>query len=74
MQKIALARMLVTKPKIMLMDEPLAHLDLPTKRMLRLELRRVLISRGVPSIYVTHFEDDVYALADCVSILQDGLI
>jgi molybdopterin-binding protein len=74
MQKIALARMLVTEPKIMLMDEPLAHLDLPTKRMLRLELRRVLISRGVPSIYVTHFEDDVYALADCVSILQDGLI
>ena len=34
MQKVALARMLVTRPKIMLMDEPLAHLDNPTKRKL----------------------------------------
>ena len=74
MQKISLARILVTNPKIMLMDEPLAHLDLPTKRNMRLELRRILVSRGVPSIYVTHFEDDVYALADYVSILQDGTI
>jgi molybdate transport system ATP-binding protein len=73
-QKVSLARMLVTNPKIMLMDEPLAHLDLPTKRMLRSGLRRILVSRGVPSIYVTHFEDDVYALADYVSVLHDGLI
>lgn len=74
MQKVSLARMLVTNPKIMLMDEPLAHLDVPTRRVLRLELRRILVSRGVPSIYVTHFEDDVYALADYVAILQKGLI
>ena len=39
MQKISLARMLVTEPKIMLMDEPLAHLDTSTKRKLRLELQ-----------------------------------
>ena len=74
MQKISLARMLVTKPKIMLMDEPLAHLDTPTKRRLRLDLRRVLKRQSVPTIYVTHFEDDVYALADSVSILQNGVI
>jgi molybdopterin-binding protein len=74
MQKVSLARMLVTNPKIMLMDEPLAHLDVPTRRVLRMELRRILVSRSVPSIYVTHFEDDVYALADYVAILQKGLI
>jgi molybdopterin-binding protein len=74
MQKISLARMLVTKPKIMLMDEPLAHLDTPTKRKLRLELRRVLRRQGVPTIYVTHSEDDIFALADSVSILQNGII
>jgi molybdate transport system ATP-binding protein len=74
MQKVSLARMLVTKPKIMLMDEPLAHLDTLTRRNLRLELRRVLRRQGVPSIYVTHFEDDVYALADSLSILQNGVI
>src|SRR6187200_1958141 len=73
-QKVSLARMLVTKPKIMLMDEPLAHLDTLTKRKLRLELRRVLRRQGVPTIYVTHFEDDVYGLADSVSVLQNGVI
>jgi molybdopterin-binding protein len=74
MQKVALARMLVTKPRIMLMDEPLAHLDNPTKIKLRLELRRILKNLGVPTIYVTHFEDDVYGLADSVSVLYEGAI
>jgi molybdopterin-binding protein len=74
MQKVSLARMLVTKPKIMLMDEPLAHLDTSTRRRLRLELRRVLQRQSIPTIYVTHFEDDVYALSDSVSILQNGMI
>jgi molybdate/tungstate transport system ATP-binding protein len=74
MQKVSLARILVTKPKIMLMDEPLTHLDTPTKRRLRLELRRILKRHNIPTIYVTHFEDDVYSLADSVSILQNGII
>jgi len=74
MQKVSLARMLITKPKAMLMDEPLAHLDNPTKRRLRLDLRRVLKIQRVPVIYVTHFEDDVYALADSVSTLHNGVI
>jgi molybdopterin-binding protein len=74
MQKVSLARMLVTKPKIMLMDEPLAHLDNPTKRRLRLDLRRVLKTYRVPTIYVTHFEEDVYALADSVSTLHNGVV
>ncbi|MFL6472359.1 MAG: ATP-binding cassette domain-containing protein [Nitrososphaeraceae archaeon] len=74
MQKVSLARMLVTKPKIILMDEPFSHLDIPTKRKLRLELRRVVRRQAVPTIYVTHFEDDVYSLADSVSLLQNGMI
>jgi molybdopterin-binding protein len=74
MQKISLARMLITKPKIILMDEPLAHLDPATKRKLRIELRHILRRYSVPTIYVTHFEDDVYALADSVCVLQSGII
>jgi molybdopterin-binding protein len=74
MQKVALARMLVTKPKIMLMDEPLSQLDSPTKTKLRLDLRRVLKNQRVPTIYVTHFEDDVYGLADTVCTLQNGIM
>src|ERR671916_2685890 len=74
MKKFALAGSLVKKPCIMLTTEPLAHLDNPTKIKLRLELRRILKSLGVPTIYVTHFEDDVYGLADSVSVLYEGAI
>ncbi len=74
MQKISLARMLITEPKIMLMDEPLAHLDDPTKGKTRVDLRRVLKKQRVSGIYVTHFVDDVYALADSVSVLSKGCI
>lgn len=73
-QKVALARMLAIRPKIILMDEPLAQLDNPSKMRLRLELRKVLKNQGVLTIYVTHFEDDIYSLADSVSILQHGNI
>jgi molybdopterin-binding protein len=74
LQKISLARTLVTNPRVILMDEPLAHLDQLTRRSLKLELRKILRNRKVPSIYVTHFEDDVFALADSVSLLRNGLI
>lgn len=74
MQKISLARMLAIEPKIILLDEPLAHLDPPTRRKLRLELRSILKQEGVPAIYVTHFEEDVYALADSVAVLHKGMI
>lgn len=73
-QKVSLGRMLITKPKIMLMDEPLTHLDSITKSKLRKDLRRILKKERVLGIYVTHFEDDVYALADHVSVLRNGLI
>lgn len=74
MQKISLARMLVLKPKIMLMDEPLAHLDSRTKIKLRMDIREILREEKVLGLYVTHFEEDVYALADTISILQKGQI
>lgn len=74
MQKISLARMLITEPKILLMDEPLAHLDNKTRINIRMDLRRILKEKKVLGIYVTHFEEDVYALADSMGILKEGII
>ena len=74
MQKVSLARTLIVEPKIMLMDEPLSSLDDPSKKKLREEIRQILKKQKIPCIYVTHFEDDVYAIADYVAILKNGCI
>ena len=74
MQKVSLARTLIVKPKVMLMDEPLSNIDDPSKKKLREEIRQILKNQKIPCIYVTHFEDDVYALADNVAILKNGHI
>jgi molybdopterin-binding protein len=72
LQKVSLAQVLVTSPRIILLDEPLSHLDPPTRDRLRIELRAILRKQQVPTIYVTHFEEDIHALADSVSILNKG--
>jgi len=74
MQKVSLARTLIVEPKIMLKDKPISSLDEPSKKKLREEIRQILKKQKIPSIYVTHFEDDVYALADYVAILKNGCI
>jgi ABC-type Fe3+/spermidine/putrescine transport system ATPase subunit len=60
-QKVSLARMLVLDPKIILLDEPLSHIDPVGRDKLRRELRTILKKRMVPTLYVTHFEEDIYA-------------
>jgi ABC-type Fe3+/spermidine/putrescine transport system ATPase subunit len=74
MQKVSLARTLIVEPKIMLMDEPLSSLDDPSKKKLRQDIRQILKRQKIPCIYVTHFEEDVYALADHVAILKNGCV
>jgi molybdate transport system ATP-binding protein len=73
-QRVALARALVTDPSILLLDEPLAGLDAPTKSALLNDLRVWNQDRRVPIIYVTHTREEVFALADRVAVLEEGKI
>lgn len=73
-QRVALARALVGRPRLLLLDEPLTALDVPARESVRLELRRLLASLGIPAIVVTHDRNDVLALADRVAVIAAGSI
>ena len=73
-QRVALARALVTSPPVLLLDEPLAALDVSTRREIRRELRRHLDQYGGSTILVTHDPLDVYTLADRIVIIENGTI
>ena len=73
-QRVALARALATDPKLLLLDEPLAALDVATRRQVRRDLRRYLDGFDGVRILVTHDPVDAYALADRVAIVDAGRI
>ncbi len=73
-QRIALARVLVRRPRLLLLDEPLSALDDQTRERLRLELRRTLGEFGIPIIVVTHDRLEAMALADHLIVLDQGRI
>ena len=74
MQRVALARSLVTRPQVLLMDEPLSNLDAKLRDQLRFELKALQIQLGLTSIYVTHDQGEAFALADQVIVMRDGQI
>ncbi len=71
-QRVALARALVSDPEVLLLDEPLASLDAPIRRRLRLELRDVLSNLDIPVVYVTHDQDEASVVGDRLAIMLDG--
>ena len=73
-QRVALARALVTEPRALLLDEPLAALDRPTKSRILDDLRRWNQNHRVPILYVTHSSEEVFALGDEVIVLDAGRI
>jgi molybdate transport system ATP-binding protein len=73
-QRIALARVMVRRPRLLLLDEPLSALDQPTREQLRPELRRLLVQFGVPVILVTHDRNEAMALADHLIVLDHGKV
>jgi molybdate transport system ATP-binding protein len=73
-QRTALARTLVRRPRLLLLDEPLSALDLPTREPLRQELRRRLAKAAVPTVLVTHDRLEALSLADLVVVLDGGRV
>jgi molybdate transport system ATP-binding protein len=73
-QRVALARALARDPRLILMDEPLAALDLPLREPMRQELRQFFRSIDVPSVVVTHDRIDALTLGDRMAVLAGGYI
>lgn len=71
-QRVALARALVNRPRILLLDEPLAALDLKLREQLQLELIRLQGSLGITFIYVTHDQGEALALSHRVGVMNQG--
>jgi molybdate transport system ATP-binding protein len=73
-QRVALARALVTDPSVLLLDEPLAALDAPTKSKILDDLRRWNQAHGIPILYVTHSREEVFALGERVLVMEHGRV
>jgi ABC-type Fe3+/spermidine/putrescine transport system ATPase subunit len=71
-QRVALARALVIAPRVLLLDEPLSNLDPTLRQSMRDELRATLRRSGVTALFVTHDQEDAFAVADRVAMLERG--
>ncbi len=73
-QRVAIARALVNQPKVLLLDEPLAALDLRLRKDMQQELKRIQQQMGITFIYVTHDQEEALAMSDTVVVMDAGVI
>jgi ABC-type Fe3+/spermidine/putrescine transport system ATPase subunit len=73
-QRVALARALAPQPRLLMLDEPLGALDRTLREQLSQELRRILHETKIPAIYVTHDQEEAFAIADRLLLLHNGVI
>ena len=71
-QRVALARALVTRPRCLLLDEPLSNLDAGLRHSMREEIRRVCKEHGLTTLYVTHDQKEALAIADRIAVMKAG--
>jgi thiamine transport system ATP-binding protein len=73
-QRVALARALAPRPRLLLLDEPLGSLDRALRQRLVVELRELLTAAGVSAVYVTHDQEEAFALADSLVVMRAGRV
>jgi spermidine/putrescine transport system ATP-binding protein len=73
-QRIALARSLVNRPRVLLLDEPLGALDLKLRKEMQLELKRIQNEVGITFVHVTHDQEEAMTMADRIVIMNSGHI
>ena len=73
-QRIAIARAIVNQPKILLLDEPLAALDLKMRKDMQIELKEMHKKLGITFIYVTHDQEEALTLSDTIVVMNEGKI
>jgi sulfate/thiosulfate transport system ATP-binding protein len=73
-QRVALARALAIEPRMLLLDEPFGALDAKVRKELRIWLRKIHDHAGVTTIFVTHDQEEAFAIADLVAVMNKGRI
>ncbi|HHI81723.1 MAG TPA: ABC transporter ATP-binding protein, partial [Rhizobiales bacterium] len=71
-QRVALARGLVSRPSLLLLDEPLANLDRELRKEMEVEIRRFQIELGIPFVYVTHNQEEALTMSDRMAVMRAG--
>ncbi len=74
MQRVAIGRAIVRRPRLFLMDEPLSNLDAKLREALRVELATLVRSLGTPMVYVTHDQSEALSMADRIMVLSAGRV
>ena len=73
-QRVAIARAIVNEPEVLLLDEPLAALDLKMRKDMQMELKEMHKSLGITFIYVTHDQEEALTMSDRVVVMNNGVI
>ena len=73
-QRVAIARAIVNRPQVLLLDEPLAALDLKMRKDMQMELKEMHKSLGITFIYVTHDQEEALTLSDTIAVFSEGRI
>ena len=71
-QRVAIARSLINRPKLLLLDEPLGALDLQLRRQMQQELKRLQKKLGITFIYITHDQEEALNMSDRIAVMREG--